>query len=288
MAWQGVVMKFWPWFVLLVLIDSGVVVSGQDVPTQQSIEAELQQPFLMLRGMYDGDKLDFDAQGNLIGAADRLPFSLSALLVREVRLNDGALEIDGERAGLFIEHGGGEGQLDRVRAVAWSKHGGHLITISIARDQAHPDSLDAALAKVLSRGIDEGLVATVPSYWQVWVRHQLHPKLPHPALRAGVYGKDAATAGGRDMSGMQHPVLVYAPDAVLLPAAKQVGYQGRSGIGVIVDELGQTSNEWVEQPCGMGLDESAILSATRYRFRPATIHGKPVSVEIRMEVNFRQ
>lgn len=51
---------------------------AQSGSTQQSPEAWLTSgPFLMLRGMWAGNELDFDAQGNLIGQADKLPFGLS-------------------------------------------------------------------------------------------------------------------------------------------------------------------------------------------------------------------
>jgi outer membrane biosynthesis protein TonB len=37
----------------------------------------------------------------------------------------------------------------------------------------------------------------------------------------------------------------------------------------------------------MGLDENAVDAVRRYRFEPSTFQGKPVPVEIDVEVNFR-
>jgi TonB family protein len=37
----------------------------------------------------------------------------------------------------------------------------------------------------------------------------------------------------------------------------------------------------------MGLDEKAVEAVRRYRFKPATLQGKPVAVELNIEVNFR-
>ena len=37
---------------------------------------------------------------------------------------------------------------------------------------------------------------------------------------------------------------------------------------------------------GMGLDEKAIEAVRQYRFKPGLLNGKPVAVEITIEVNF--
>jgi TonB family protein len=37
----------------------------------------------------------------------------------------------------------------------------------------------------------------------------------------------------------------------------------------------------------MGLDEQALAAVTQYKFKPATLQGKPVPVEVSIEVNFR-
>jgi protein TonB len=38
---------------------------------------------------------------------------------------------------------------------------------------------------------------------------------------------------------------------------------------------------------GMGLDEKAVEAVKQYKFKPATLQGKPVPVEVNIEVNFR-
>jgi TonB family protein len=37
----------------------------------------------------------------------------------------------------------------------------------------------------------------------------------------------------------------------------------------------------------MGLDQKAVEAVRHYRFKPATLQGKPVPVEVNIEVNFR-
>lgn len=71
--------------------------------------------------MYAGNRLAFDAQGQLIGSAPPLPFSLSFLIVRRVNLTQDEVEIDASRAGLLITRGWPEGAPDKVKAVPIDK-----------------------------------------------------------------------------------------------------------------------------------------------------------------------
>jgi TonB family protein len=41
------------------------------------------------------------------------------------------------------------------------------------------------------------------------------------------------------------------------------------------------------QSAAKGLDENAIKAAKQYRFKPGTYRGKPVPVEIKVEINYR-
>ena len=38
---------------------------------------------------------------------------------------------------------------------------------------------------------------------------------------------------------------------------------------------------------GKGLDQKAVEAVEQYKFEPAMLHGKPVAVEVNIEVNFR-
>jgi periplasmic protein TonB len=43
----------------------------------------------------------------------------------------------------------------------------------------------------------------------------------------------------------------------------------------------------VVRPAGLGLDEGALASVVQYVFQPAMQDGKPVLVELNIEVNFQ-
>ena len=68
---------------------------------------------------------------------------------------------------------------------------------------------------------------------------------------------------------------------------KKAKYQGIVLVSTVVTEDGFPSNVHVTQPLGMGLDEKAVDAVKQYRFIPATKEGKPISMPITIEVNFR-
>ena len=57
-------------------------------------------------------------------------------------------------------------------------------------------------------------------------------------------------------------------------------------VAVIVNMQGRPMNVHVVRGCGMGLDEKAIEAVRNWRFDPAMKDGKPVAVQINVEVNF--
>jgi TonB family protein len=68
---------------------------------------------------------------------------------------------------------------------------------------------------------------------------------------------------------------------------KKVKYQGTVLVSTVVTEDGFPTNVHVTQPLGMGLDEKAVDAVKQYRFIPAIKEGKPISMPITIEVNFR-
>jgi TonB family protein len=87
--------------------------------------------------------------------------------------------------------------------------------------------------------------------------------------------------------GVSAPILRYAPNPRYTDAARLAQFQGVAIVGLIVDENGNVRNVHTDRPIGMGLDEKAIEAVQQYRFSPAMYKGKPVAVEINIEVNFR-
>jgi TonB family protein len=99
----------------------------------------------------------------------------------------------------------------------------------------------------------------------------------------GGYGGGVYHIGG----GVSNPVLVYAPDPEFSDEARRAKYQGVCVVGLIVDVNGNPQRVRIVRPLGMGLDEKAMEAVRQYKFKPAIYKGKPVAVEVNIEVNFR-
>jgi TonB family protein len=265
--------------VVLAGLYGGLLASGQTGPTQQDIEARLQGPFVLLRGMWDCNSLHFDEQGNLMGSCDAGSLSLSAVIVKSVRLNDRKLEIKGDRAGLEFARGPTADSPETVSAVPVDR-----ITINIARDWQHPDALGAAVAKVFSPGFDDAFADQAPVYWQRWLRHEIHPNFRIMSAPVGVFQLERANAA---QQGVTPPRLLHVINPSFTDEARRRKFQGMVILGLIVDASGEPRDVYIVHPVGMGLDEMAVAAARHYDFTPAARNGEPVPVMINIEVNFR-
>jgi periplasmic protein TonB len=98
----------------------------------------------------------------------------------------------------------------------------------------------------------------------------------------GGYGGGLYHVGG----GVSPPVLIYSVDAEFSDEARRAKYQGVSVVSLIVDTHGLPQRIRVVRKLGMGLDEKAVEAVKQYRFKPSQYQGKPVPVEITIEVNF--
>jgi TonB family protein len=86
--------------------------------------------------------------------------------------------------------------------------------------------------------------------------------------------------------GISPPRVTYAPEPEFSETARSAGYQGVSTLGLIVGVDGKPRNIRVLNALGMGLDEKAVEAVRSWRFSPALKDGKPVAVEIAVEVDF--
>ncbi len=87
-------------------------------------------------------------------------------------------------------------------------------------------------------------------------------------------------------NGVTAPVLTYSVDAEFTKKAKDAKYQGVSVVSCVVDADGMPRHVHTIRKLGMGLDEKALEAVRQYKFKPGLLNGKPVAVQITIEVNF--
>ncbi len=99
----------------------------------------------------------------------------------------------------------------------------------------------------------------------------------------GGIGGGAYRVGG----GVSAPKIIYRVDPEFSEEARKNKWQGTVLLRVIVGVDGKTHDINVVRSLGMGLDEKAVEAARLWRFDPGMKDGRPVPVEVNMEVSFR-
>ncbi len=101
--------------------------------------------------------------------------------------------------------------------------------------------------------------------------------------RGGGIGGGVFRVGG----GVSAPRALNTPDPDYSEEARKAKYQGTVVLWLIVDSSGHPRDVKVARSLGMGLDQKAIEAVRKWTFEPAMKDGKPVAVQINVEVNFR-
>jgi TonB family protein len=101
-------------------------------------------------------------------------------------------------------------------------------------------------------------------------------------------GHGGGTGGGafRVGGGVSAPKAIYSPDPEYSEEARKVKHMGTVVLWLVVGPDGKPRDIRVLRTLGLGLDEKAMEAVKNWRFEPAMKDGKPVAVQINVEVNF--
>lgn len=83
------------------------------------------------------------------------------------------------------------------------------------------------------------------------------------------------------------PIKVTAPDPEYTEAARAAKVQGVVIVEAIIDKQGRVTSTRIVKDQPMGLGASAERAIRSWRFKPATLNGKPVEVYYNLTVNFQ-
>ena len=86
--------------------------------------------------------------------------------------------------------------------------------------------------------------------------------------------------------GISAPEAISSPDPDYTEEARKAKKQGTCVLWLIVDSAGQPRDIKVVRGLGLGLDAKALEAVRQWRFHPALKDGKPVDVQISVEVEF--
>lgn len=86
---------------------------------------------------------------------------------------------------------------------------------------------------------------------------------------------------------VQKPEKLNAPQPQYTEIARKARIQGVVILQAIINEQGDVVNVTVLKGLPMGLSEAAESAVVQWKFKPATLNGKPVAVYFNLTVNFQ-
>ena len=86
---------------------------------------------------------------------------------------------------------------------------------------------------------------------------------------------------------VRKPTKIHAPQPRYTEVARRARIQGRVIMEAIIDREGNVANVKILKGLPMGLSEESIKAVKQWKFKPATLHGKPVDVYFTLTVTFQ-
>src|SRR5580704_4764598 len=109
--------------------------------------------------------------------------------------------------------------------------------------------------------------------------------VPASAHQSADVGTNGVYKIGGDVSA---PVLVYSVAPQVSEKERKVWVDGNVLVNLYVDVKGIPSHVRVVRGLARELDESAVEAVRQYHFKPAMKNGKPVLVQMNVEINFQK
>jgi TonB family protein len=88
--------------------------------------------------------------------------------------------------------------------------------------------------------------------------------------------------------GVTAPAVISKAKPVFTDEARAAKREGTVLLSGVIDPEGLACGDWVVgRSMGLDMDRNAVASIAKWRFKPGSKDGKPISVTVHIEVNFR-
>lgn len=282
------------WFPVCALVAAvAVQLHADDSPVRQ-LSHDLHGKIFLLRNFYRGDKLRYNATGEVLGTAPTGSWTVDgAVEISKIKLAHNHLQIRTKRCFLISSPDG----YDLARSE-------RELAIEIDLDrQPTVDSLESLMHHLFLTSQDRA-ADFVPAYWKPCFGAQttsssvcpLSPRLAPLFRFAAPVQVTSAPVGAKEASdnhaifgvgkGVSPPHVIHDPDPEYSVEARKEGVEGMVIISLIVNKFGQPTDVKIVSPVGYGLDEKAMESVKTWKFEPARRGTEPVAVYATVEVAF--
>jgi outer membrane biosynthesis protein TonB len=134
-----------------------------------------------------------------------------------------------------------------------------------------------AIDHIFSQGLDERMIAAMPSFWKLYYQAAANQTDYRPSDPA-IYRQNTVDLKARLLSTFEPPSNEYAQAG---------GVAGMALYHAVIGADGKPQEIVVGRPIGFGLDENAADTIRKASFQPAMKDGKPVPVVLDLVVQFR-
>ena len=270
--------------------------TGWSESPERQLKRELKGKTVLIRGFFEDDRLEYTAEGEVMGTPRAGSWTVSKMQVKSIAVRPDRFEVRGPRVITFMDLSTGE-----FTTLKPSKK--HTIKM-IVHAPATLDSqqLDMVIHKVLVTEPTPD-ISVFPSYWREFLSgHVIRVKDKDGRLL--FKRRDAADAEARnddqpvytDAAGnpvfrvsksMDVPRILHQIDPEFSESARAQKFSGTTVVSLELDKSGGVRDVQIVQPIGYGLDDQAVQAVEQWRFAPAVRNGEPVAVLLMVEVSFK-
>ena len=88
------------------------------------------------------------------------------------------------------------------------------------------------------------------------------------------------------VNGVTQPTCIFCPNPNYTNPAREAKFSGSAVLEAVVSAEGRTAQTWIVRGLPFGLNQASTDAVRTWRFKPATLNGKPVTVKVDIEVSF--
>lgn len=269
-------------------------VPGKAASLNDDLRSKYQGKVVMLRNFYCGRDLKFDAQGELLGGGRAGAWTLCRdIRITHIDIRDRQLKISGQR--IYLARGSKQTEFqdvtanepDEAKRNKRFKDLFHNQEVSIEA-QLLPNADAAGIQGALDRLFytsEQEFSEALPDLWKCFFPTKGEEDICSMAPKSRttqLTDSQVERVGG----GVKAPRALQQPDPSFDDEARMAKFQGVTVLNIVVDRVGEVKQVRVTRPLGMGLDEQAAATVSTWKFAPAEREGKPVAVQVSVEVSF--